>query len=133
MLKLLETYLDINQIENPEKYLAVGELMIQNPSRSIIFLNQKKYILSGFHDLLNQKITPEVFFQLGDIGSEQSIDHTNYGLGQIPFILHQFSSNSIGSDTIVVIDEIAHSYILSHQKTSPKIRNLLSQITLHTV
>ncbi|HMT01085.1 MAG TPA: hypothetical protein PKD96_03260 [Candidatus Absconditabacterales bacterium] len=133
MIKLLATYLDINQIENAEKYLVVGELMIKNPSAQMIFLNQKKYILSGFQDLLNGKSTPEIFFQLGDIDSPYFIDHSNHGIGQVSFLFHQISSGVIQSDSLVVIDEIVQSYITSHAKSSPELHSLLSKISLQIV
>ena len=70
MLDKLSGYLEINQINNPDAFVAVGEYIICNPEKKIKNVATKGYILDGFQQLVNNCITLEQFLLLGDMGYE---------------------------------------------------------------
>lgn len=74
MLQYLETYCDINEIEPAEKILEIGNFLVRNPTKKLIWLSRHSYILTWFQQLLYEEKTLEEFMTMGDIVSKKAIE-----------------------------------------------------------
>lgn len=69
MNKYFSLLLDLLGIPENNNYLEVLNIIEKNKDKNIQYFHQIAFAFQWYQDLLNKKISPEEFLQIGDIGS----------------------------------------------------------------
>ncbi len=73
MIETLQAYLTLNDIQPAQPFLAAGQLIIDNPTKKVVSLAHKGYVLQWFHEFVNGKLSLEEFMLMWDEGSQRKI------------------------------------------------------------
>lgn len=113
MLKYLETYCDINELEPVSEYLRIGKLIEAKTYPTVLTYNVHGYVFHYFDLLVKEELSLEDFMQLGDIHSTINVyDYQSQhpaSLDCVSQILSWLQSWTI-QNSFIVIDAISLSY-----------------------
>ncbi len=73
MIKTLAAYLTLNEIEPQNLFLDAGEVILSNPTKKLVNLARKGFVLVWFQEFVAGKIALEEYMLMGDVGSTKQI------------------------------------------------------------
>lgn len=106
MTKYFELLLDLLEIENKDYYVEISKVIESNKDKKLKVYHQYFFIFEWYKDLLNWKITPEEFLQLGDMGSKLRFDFNKPD--SITFLQ---SNPKLDDDTTYIFDSLSEGVI----------------------
>lgn len=112
MIEQLESYLHINAIDEPA-LLTAGSFLVDHPHAKTCLYSCWAYLLSGFHDYLQNELTQEEFFAVGTEYTSRRILPAPAQLVSA-FVIDQYlkQGSQIVHDALVVMTQPAVQYYL---------------------
>lgn len=113
MLKYLETYCDINELEPVAGYLRIGKLIEAKTYPKVLTYNVHGYVFYYFDLFIKEETSLEDFMQLGDIHSAINVyDYQSQhpaSLDSVFTILESLKDWKI-HNSLIIVDAISLSY-----------------------
>lgn len=112
MLKYFSLLIDLLELENADKYIAVAEKIEKNPQLKLAVYHKIGFIFIWFQKLVNQEIQIEEFVSLWDLNSKKL---TNDNIDSIIFskaLKYSFGHGLFISeykDSLIILDEFVKS------------------------
>ena len=118
MIQNLQAYLEVNEIQNQETLLELGQYLLDNQDKSLLTYARQGYILAGFVQLVKWVRDLEKFMQMGDVFSKEPLSENHHWSHAGAYIMTQLESNDMyaTASTIIVeqsiVDDYAHTNVL---------------------
>ena len=106
MTKYFELLLDLLEIENKDSYVEISKVIESNKDKKLKVYHQNFFIFEWYKDLLDWKLAPEEFLQLGDMDSKLRFD-----LDKLDSITFLQSNPKLDDDTIYIFDSLSEDII----------------------
>lgn len=129
IIKYLQAYLDINEIEPIEPYIVIGEIIESKKYKYVHTHHVQWYIFHYFNELLYDRITLEEFIWLWDI--YWNIDIYEYKqlhpafLKSLEHVLENTKKDPESNrDRLIIVDQVSYDYFDEFHSMEELIKNL---------